>query len=382
MRILWITSFPPRRCGIGDYSADLTTHLARDARVAVRVLTYADGLAPGVTRWDGIEVSRNLDARASPHRIAREIEAFGPDLVHLQSSSFLHRPSVNRALRRACDVPLVTTVHDTPRSWRVFYTIPSLRGIYRKSHRLIVHSSAVTRVLQDFHGVDGQKIARMPHGVDTSVYRPDADTNEARREYGLGEARVVLFFGFLRPGKGLETLLRAWAHVAPTASDAVLVVAGGSPTQARRYGLIGQEAEYPETLRKMAADLDVLDRVCFTDYVPDSLVPGLLASAEVAVLPYGGSPSQSGPLHKLLSAGRPIIATAFPGFQEVLTQGSEALLVPAGDAGLLAEAIQRLLRDPATAREMGKRARQTAEQSLDWSIVARQTLDLYEGVHK
>ncbi|HII40362.1 MAG TPA: hypothetical protein HA326_03995, partial [Thermoplasmata archaeon] len=100
MRILWITSFPPRRCGIGDYSADLTTHLARDARVAVRVLTYADGLAPGVARWDGVEISRNLDARASPHRIAREIEAFGPDLVHLQSSSFLHRPSVNRALRR------------------------------------------------------------------------------------------------------------------------------------------------------------------------------------------------------------------------------------------------------------------------------------------
>jgi glycosyltransferase involved in cell wall biosynthesis len=345
-----------------------------------RVLTYPDGLGQRVYDWDGVEVSRNLPVRPTSQELADRLKEFQPDLVHLQSSSFLHTSSVNRALSIECAVPLVTTVHDTPHSWRVFYTIPSLRSIYEKSSRLVAHSSSVSRVLQEFHRVDAGKIVRMPHGVDTDEYRPDVDATDARAQFDLDGKRVVLFFGFLRPGKGIETLLRAWVPVASSLPDALLVIGGGSPTRARRYGFARSEADYPARLQTMASNLGIRDRVRFTGYVPDALVPGLLASAEMAVFPYEGSPSQSGPLHKILSTGKPVIATAFPGFQEVLTEGREAVLVPPGDAGSLATAIQNLLADPVAAREMGRLAREKAVRLMGWSVVIRETMGVYTSL--
>jgi glycosyltransferase involved in cell wall biosynthesis len=206
------------------------------------------------------------------------------------------------------------------------------------------------------------------------------DATEARTQYGLDGKRVVLFFGFLRPGKGVETLLKAWAPVASSSPDVLLVIAGGSPTHTRRYGFARNERDYPARLQAMASNLGIRDRVRFTDYVPDALVPGLLASAELAVFPYEGSPSQSGPVHKILSAGKPVIATAFPGFQEVLTEYREAVFVPPDDASSLAAAMRGLLADPMAAREMGRRAREKAERFFDWSVVVRETLDLYNAV--
>jgi glycosyltransferase involved in cell wall biosynthesis len=347
-----------------------------------RVLTYPDGVGQRVYDWDGVEVSRNLPARPTSQELEAKLKEFQPDLVHLQSSSFLHTSSMNRALSVGCAVPLVTTVHDTPHSWRVFYTIPSLRSIYRTSSRLVTHSSRVSRVLQEFHRVDASKIVRMPLGVDTDAYRPDVDATEARARYGLDGKRVVLFFGFLRPGKGIETLLKAWVTVASSLPDALLVIGGGSPTRARRYGFARSEVAHPARLKTMASNLGIRDRVRFTGYVPDALVPGLLASAEMVVFPYEGSPSSSYPLQKTLSAGKPIIATAFPGFREVLTEGREAVLIPPGDAGSLAGAIQNLLADPVAAREMGRLAREKAVRFLDWSVVIRETMGVYTSLRE
>jgi phosphatidylinositol alpha-mannosyltransferase len=82
----------------------------------------------------------------------------------------------------------------------------------------------------------------------------------------------------------------------------------------------------------------------------------------------------------VLSAGKPIIATEVPGFQEVVTESREALLVPPNDADSLARAMQELLTDSGTAREMGRRAREKAERFLDWSVVVRDTLAMYNGL--
>src|SRR3972149_8037954 len=112
MRVLWVTTFPPRRCGIGDYAADLASHVSRNQDPELRIVTYPDGVAEGVARENGFEVSRWLGGASSNGNLLAEIRSFGPDIVHLQSASFLHPPSVNAEVA-TCDVPLVTTVHDT-----------------------------------------------------------------------------------------------------------------------------------------------------------------------------------------------------------------------------------------------------------------------------
>lgn len=380
-RVLMVSTFPPRRCGIGDYTADLALALSRSGRVHLRVLTYSDGLNPTTGQENGVELSRGLDNKPRVQSLVSEIAAFKPDLVHLQSSSFLHPPGVNRSIARACNVPLMITAHDTPRSWRVFYTIRSLRDLYRKSTRVLVHSPSTRRILTHFHGVENSKIMNLPHGVDVERYSPDARRDDALARYGLDGQRFVLFFGFLRPGKGLPTLLKAWARVEKTVPDATLVIAGGTPSKTRRYLFnLRNEADYPGQVMEHARSLGIGNRVRLTGYVADEHVPGLLASAAAIVLPYEGPYSQSGPLHKALGSGRPIIASSVLGSTELLEDGRTALLTPPNDTQALASALHRILTDHELAERLGHDARKMAEDRLSWAKLAHTTSDVYSLV--
>ncbi len=378
MDILMISTFPPRRCGIGDYTADLVRELAENKDVRIRVLTYQDGIGAGTSYQNGFEISRQLKNRTSPRSMDSLLKQSGADLVHLQSSSFLHRPSLSAAIAQTCAVPLVTTVHDTPGSWRLFYTIPALREVYRKSARLITHSQGVSRILLEFHDIEDDRLVRIPYGVDTMRYHPAADGGEIRNIYGLGDKRIVLFFGFLRPGKGLESLLMAWSKIEHRYPEALLVIAGGIPDRPRRFALfLRSEKDYPRRLQELVRRLDIEERILFTDYVPKARVPGLLAMADMVVLPYEGNPSQSDSLYKALSCGTPIIATGVQGFREMLEEGKDTILFPPKDFNALADSMDILLGDSARALEMGKCARRKVEEHHDLSVVAKKMLKIY-----
>jgi glycosyltransferase involved in cell wall biosynthesis len=341
------------------------------------VLTYRDGV-----NWeppfDGrVQVLRELDERTMPKRLGSILDRVGPDLVHLQSSTFLHPFSVNKSVAAAWKGPLVTTVHDAPTSLRVFYTIPALREVYRASRKIITHSAGVSATLVNFHRVDGGRIIQIPMGVDTNRYRPDADAAVARRKFALTAPQVILYFGFLRPGKGIEILMEAWGRIQRHYPDAVLVIAGGSPSRPMRYALLRNEADYPATLHRLSQSLHIGDRTVFTDYVPDDLEPGLFALANVVVFPNTSNPSQSYPLRKALSSGRPVIATDFPGFREVLGDKHEGLIVPPRNAEALANSLRFLLDYPTKADEIGREARFKAETKLNWSLLTNDVLRLY-----
>ena len=78
MKVLWITTFPPRRCGIGDYAADLATGLLTRRDLHLRILTYPDGLAEDAAREDRFDVVRRLGQGFPARRIPSEIAAFKP----------------------------------------------------------------------------------------------------------------------------------------------------------------------------------------------------------------------------------------------------------------------------------------------------------------
>ena len=172
---------------------------------------------------------------------------------------------------------------------------------------------------------------------------------------------VILFFGLLRPYKGIDTLLEAFAGI----EGAELWIAGMP-----RMPL--------EPLRALAARAP--GRVRFLPrFIADPEIPALLRRADVVALPYREI-EQSGVLYAGLAFGKPMVLGDVGGFSEVGREQGAARLVPPGDPGALAEALRALLADPTERRRLGAAARRAVEGPYGWDAIAARTLDLYANL--
>src|SRR5947199_10119960 len=195
----------------------------------------------------------------------------------------------------------------------------------------------------------------IPNGVYCSFFAngsPTADFADGKRN--------ILFLGRLEKRKGLPFLLEAFALVKRDFPDTRLVVVGGDG------GLRSVCELYVE--RNRLAD------VVFTGYVPDEAKPHYFKAADIYCAPNTGGESMGMVLLEALSAGAPIVASRIEGFSEVLTDGSEGLLVPPRDSEALAAALKRLLSDQPLRKKMGQQAKKTAKR-YDWGRVSAQIID-------
>lgn len=194
-------------------------------------------------------------------------------------------------------------------------------------------------------GFDVRQIAWMPNPVDTEDFRPGTaeEIAELRRRYAIPAGAVVaLYVGRLAPEKGLVELVRGFARAAPCVPAAQLVLVGDGPTR-------------PE-LEKLAGDLAVADRVRFVGRVSASEVPLWLRAADVFCLT---SPSEGFPcaLAEAMAAGLPSVVSRIPGNVQLIDEGIHGLTAALDEKTAVADALVRLMRDPAMRQNMGHAAR-------------------------
>jgi glycosyltransferase involved in cell wall biosynthesis len=164
----------------------------------------------------------------------------------------------------------------------------------------------------------------------------------------------VLFAGFLNQGKGIDTLLKAWALIGE-GTELPLVLAGEPNDQ----------AWFEETLSRFAG---LVNPPRVLGPVPgEGAFQALIGRAAVVVLPYSYSSPASGVLVRAMSAGRAVIATPMPAMRDTVRDGENGLLVPVDDPPALAAAIVRLCGSPAERDRLGAAAAQTASGMFTWS---------------
>jgi glycosyltransferase involved in cell wall biosynthesis len=213
---------------------------------------------------------------------------------------------------------------------------------YAQSRLVLVNYASVARILQRSYGL-GATVRQVPYASTAAFAGPPRVTAP-----GPGDARppVVVSVSRHDPRKGVDVLLRALA----------LVAADGVAFQARLVG----PGRLLEAHRRLAAELGLGDRVALPGRVED--VASVFADADVFVLPSLAEASGSVSVHEALRAGTPVIASACDGIPEDLTDGVDALLVPAGDAAALAAALRRLLTEPRLRAALTDGGRHTHEQ--------------------
>ena len=180
----------------------------------------------------------------------------------------------------------------------------------------------------------------------------------------LPETPSLLFVGRLSPEKGADLAIAALEHLA-TAPDLHLVLAGDGPERT--------------SLEAQAVRRGVADRVRFAGWVPPARVRSLLAASTVLLVPsrsegLGIAAIEAG------AHGRPVVAARVGGLPEVVEDGVTGILVEPESPGALAEAVARLLDDPALARRMGRAARRRVRQRFSIARCADAYEELYAAV--
>lgn len=356
-RILFVSTYPPTRCGIANYTHSLVEAIAQRRGSAaelgvVRLLTPGEIPVPDpmVEAYAGISNTRWVDHVA---RVARSY-----DVLWLQHEFGIYGEVGDRALRRLVEkvtTPIVTTLHTVLRRPDPLQRELTRLLVKRSAHTVVI-SQAARRMLAESYRVDPTAIEVVPHGVH-HLPKP------ARHP---GDRPTVLTWGLLGPGKGIEWGIEALSHLKSLDPPPRYVVAGATHPQVLRT----QGDAYRLGLEQLARDLDVTDLLQMEDtYLSDDDLGRLLGSADIAFLPYDSTDQvSSGVLVEALGAGLPVVATAFPHAVEML-EGGAGIVVPHRDPLAMAEAISKLLTDP-EALDAARRRAEAVGETLHWPVIA------------
>jgi glycosyltransferase involved in cell wall biosynthesis len=275
------------------------------------------------------------------------------DLVHYQ---WLTVPALDRLLLSPAR-PRVITAHYVlpPQASRRQRT--SVRCVFGAMDAVVAHSEHSAVRLREEVGLDPERVRVVPHGAFDYLTRL-LEEKPLPAELEGAEGPVVLFFGLLRPYKGLDTLLEAFRRV-----------------EGAELWIVGNPRMEVEPLYRLAAEAP--GRVRFvTRFVEDAEIPAIFRRADLVVLPYRDG-EHSGVLYTGLAFGKPLVLSEVGGFPEVAASGA-ARLVPPDDPPALAAALNELLADDAARAELAAAAKSAADGPYSWDEAARQTLALYE----
>ena len=205
------------------------------------------------------------------------------------------------------------------------------------------------------------EIVVVHNGIEVERYDPAMDGTPFRHQYGIPfGAPLVGTVGRLRPWKGQDRFLRVLAQVRKTVPEVWGVVVGGMP--------FGVEDSYPQRLRRLAAELGLVNQVVFTGHLSD--VRPALAAMDIFV--HAGDPEPFGLVNlEAMAMGKPVVAFAHGALPEIIEDGQTGLLAPPEDESALAGAVITLLHNPARRATLGQAGRKRVAEHFTAHRVAK-----------
>jgi len=337
MDIIILGTAYPLRGGIAHYNALLYQELKK--KHSVEIITfkrqYPKLLFPGKTQveTEGALVrvpSEPLVDSINPLNwvaVGKEIRRRQPDLIIMKYWLPFFGPcfgTIARVAKRGTQTKVLyicdnVVPHEKRPGDTIFTTYAFGAGDF-----FIVQSDAVERDLKAL--LPSARYAKVPHPV-YNIFGEPVDKAQARKQLGITDERVLLFFGYVRAYKGLNVMLHAMKNIAEKTGAKLLVVGE----------FYDDKEKYIELIRRLGIEKHV---VVNSDYVPNERVGLYFSAADVVMLPYT-SATQSGIAQIAYNFNKPVIATSVGGLAEVVRDGVTGFVVPPNDPEALAHAVER-----------------------------------------
>jgi glycosyltransferase involved in cell wall biosynthesis len=353
--ICFVSTYPPTHCGLATFTNSLRDAMTSAGLVGdAGVIRVVEELEP--PRRPEVTAEWFWGDRASRDAALAAMGAYDVAIVQHEYGIFPGDDGQEIVgFLRASPIPTVVVLHTvlsdpTPHQRLV------IEQVMEAADLLVTQTDAARRRLIDVHALTPDRIVVVPHGAPLNIDGPPI----LRRS-----EPVVLTWGLIGPGKGLEYGIESMRYLDDLRPAPVYVIGGQThPKVAHRYG-----ERYRDGLLKQAVDDGVADRVVFEDrYLDAGSLRALVRSADVVLLPYESREQiSSGVLVEAIAAGKPVVATAFPHAIEQLSSAC-GIVVPHEDPEAIARALRRLLTDERLATSMREQAQLEAER-LAWPAV-------------
>jgi glycosyltransferase involved in cell wall biosynthesis len=302
MKILLISgSLTPIRCGVGDYTLRLARFLAADPKVSVGILT-SFGVAPSdsssleifpiMTSWTIWELGRFI------HIVRR----WSPDVIHIQYPTQGYRqgrlPKLIPIISFLLGVKVARTWHEIPKGRELLDFL--LEALVPGAH-VVVRPNFYQSIPKSFRPLIANQAGGFIRGSSTipASMLSKTERRVLKRRFSKGRRRLVAYFGFLHPAKGVELLF----DIADASTDHIIIVGEGRP--------MGVDDDYCNLLRLKANQGPWHGGVTFAGYLSNENTADVLAAADAVLLPFrSGGGIWNSSIHAVVLQGTPLITTA------------------------------------------------------------------------
>jgi glycosyltransferase involved in cell wall biosynthesis len=340
--IALIGSYCPRQCGIATFTTDLADAILVNApNIDCSIVAMND-------RPEGYEYPSIVRFQIRQDKLDEYGLAAGflnlrdPEVVCLQHEYGIfggQRGGFIIELVQDLKIPLITTLHTvlrdpSPQERQIIVRLSEL------SHKLVVMSELGAHFLRDVYNVPESKIALIHHGI---LDVPFLESDPCKRKIVADDKIIILTFGLLTPGKGIEYMVDALPEIVRSHPEALYFVVGAT------HPHMGAESgeDYRLSLHLRAKELGVADHIVFHGrFLERDELLEFVRAAEIYVTPYlNEAQIVSGTLAYALGAGKAVVSTPYWHAQEMLAD-DRGKLVPFRDHGALADAVNYLLDHP------------------------------------
>jgi len=291
------------------------------------------------------------------------------NIVHFQ---IVELPVVDLAVMlcfRMVGKKIVFTPHDTDHNKDFFLNAIILKLMYRLSNRIIVHKAVNADALESGYGISRKKILVTRHGGYKYFLDPNLGKRQSRRHLELpDDVRIVLFFGTIKRGKGIEVLLPAVRSLSDRIPNIYLLIAG------KPVGAMTEE--------KLMSDISLngLDQTAHLrcEFIDDTQVEYYYKAADIVVLPYTHL-SESGVVKYAQSCGCVVVCSDKKEFQDTVQDGVTGAFFRTGDPDDMARVMEKVL-TTYDLDTIGQASKNIIEKSYGWEEIGIETKQLYSSM--
>ncbi|MFM6933261.1 MAG: glycosyltransferase family 4 protein [Novosphingobium sp.] len=369
-RVAVIGTYTPRKCGIATFTADLTEQLDvwhPEVSTQVFALDHADS----PLTYENVGAVIDCDSPEAYRQVARQINEGGYQAVWLQHEFGIFGGPDGEMVCDFVDrlaAPLIVTFHTV-------LAEPSanqeriVRHLLARGSRVMVMSRHGRDLLAARYGADLKLIDVIPHGAPD---RPFGREEQFKRALGLEGRNVIMTFGLLGPGKGLEQMIEALPAILARHPGTVYRIVG-----ATHPNLVARDGEaYREGLAALASRLGVSENVMWDNrFLDTEELLDQLESCDIYVTPYlGMQQATSGTLSYAVALGKAVVSTPYVHARELL-DGGVGILVEPNSVSSIASAVNALLDDGEHLNATKRRAYRAGRETI-WPRFAAASAEL------